>query len=342
MELQSLQDEISTLRAYNEELQDRIEEFAGQVNALTVEAELARLEFIQVFNAVNDSLWILDNDHVILRANNAFAALFHLKDATDAIGRKCYDILKCDLSGSEKCPLNQIREKRRIIEQETILDIEERGEIAFLQTAAPFIGLANEDLGIVIQIKDISERKAYEEALKESNRQLEGLARIDALTQIPNRRVFNETLRKEWKRMQRARMPISLLMIDVDFFKLYNDHYGHAQGDDCLKQVANAIKGCVRRPYDLAARYGGEEFCCLLPETDRTGAEAVANAVLNAVRNCEMPHAQSKVSDTVTVSIGGVSVIPEDNDPHTKLITHADQLLYKSKDSGRNRVTTGY
>ncbi len=201
-------------------------------------------------------------------------------------------------------------------------------------------GLANETIGAVVQFKDISERKAYEETLEKTNKKFKALARVDGLTQIANRRVFDEVLTKEWRRMQRSHLPIALLMIDIDFFKLYNDNYGHAQGDECLKQIANAINGCIHRSHDLAARYGGEEFACILPETDLNGAAIVADTVLNAVRNCKILHECSEISNTVTVSIGCFSMIPENNNDCNILITEADQLLYKSKESGRNRFTT--
>ncbi len=219
------------------------------------------------------------------------------------------------------------------------MEIEKGIGAPFLLTSAPLFGLANETIGVVVQFKDISEQKAYEETLEKTNKKLESLARIDGLTHIANRRVFDETLQKEWKRMQRSHLPIALLMIDIDFFKLYNDNYGHAQGDECLKQVANAISNCIHRSHDLAARYGGEEFSCILPETDLNGAAIIADSVLSAVRECNILHECSNIASIVTVSIGCFCMIPGSKDKYSVLITKADQLLYKSKESGRNRVT---
>jgi len=334
-------DENIALTEENEDLFRINEELAGQVNTLTVESEISRLEFIQVFDAVSDPLWIIDKKHTILRVNRTFVDLFKLESKAFAVGKKCYDILNSSLCRTDNCPLEYIKNKRDRIEVETTLEINNECGVAFLLTGAPLLGLANETIGAVVQFKDISERKAYEEALKKTNEKLEELARIDGLTQIANRRVFDETLQKEWQRMRRSHLPIALLMIDIDFFKLFNDNYGHAQGDECLKQVANAIKSCVHRSHDLAARYGGEEFGFILPETNLEGATTVADSVLNAVRNCKIPHEYSKVANIVTVSIGCFCMIPENKNEYSVLITEADQLLYKSKETGRNRVTIG-
>jgi diguanylate cyclase (GGDEF)-like protein/PAS domain S-box-containing protein len=336
---QTLRDENIILKEDNAALIEVNEMFAGQVNTLTVESEVSRLEFIQVFDSVSDPIWIIDKKNTILRVNQGFADLFKLESKSAAIGKKCCDLLNANICRTDNCPLKQMKNKRDSIEVETILEIEKGRGTTFLLTASPLRGLVNEIIGTVVQIKDISKRKAYEEALERTNKKLENLARIDGLTQIPNRRVFDEKLEKEWQRMQRFHLPISLILIDVDFFKLYNDSYGHAQGDECLKQIACAIRGCIHRSHDLAARYGGEEFGCILPETDLKGAAVVADSVLNAVLSCKIPHEYSPVSSIVTISIGCFCMIPEREDKPSVLIKEADVLLYKSKASGRNQIT---
>jgi diguanylate cyclase (GGDEF)-like protein len=164
-------------------------------------------------------------------------------------------------------------------------------------------------------------------------------ARIDELTQIANRRRFDEYLLQEWQRHVRLQLPLSLLICDVDHFKLYNDHYGHQAGDACLKQVAASISRDFRIG-DLAARYGGEEFGIVLPNTERAGAVLVAERVRASVAGAARPHAASSVSDCVTVSIGVASRIPrrEDVGPRA-LIEEADRNLYGAKRLGRNRVS---
>ncbi len=164
-------------------------------------------------------------------------------------------------------------------------------------------------------------------------------ARIDGLTQIANRRRFDEYLVKEWRRHLRTQQPLALLFCDVDHFKLYNDHYGHPAGDECLKLVAGAINKCYRSG-DLVARYGGEEFAMVLPHTRLEGATQVAERVRASVEATALPHAASPVSSCVTVSIGVACITPrlEDANDGSALIEQADRRLYLAKGLGRNRV----
>lgn len=166
-----------------------------------------------------------------------------------------------------------------------------------------------------------------------------GKARIDALTQIPNRRRFDEQISQEWTNHRHQQRPLSLILCDVDFFKLYNDHYGHQAGDACLKSVADALTTCLRGR-DLVARYGGEEFAIILPRTDIGGAKKVADRVCSAVFDTAIPHVASKACDRVTLSVGVAAKIPPkdlESDPAV-LIQEADQFLYSAKRTGRNRV----
>ena len=337
--IQTLKDKIITLKDDNQDLFRANEEFAGQVNTLTVEAEISRLEFIQVFDAVSDPLWIVDNQHTVLRVNRTFIELFKLENKNTVIGKKCYEILNLNLCQTDNCPLTYIRHRRKRIELEINFSIKKEKRQTFLITGAPLLGLTGETIGAVLQFKDISERKTYEKLLEKTNIKLKKLASIDGLTQIANRRFFDGTLQKEWRRMQRSNQPIALLMIDIDFFKLYNDNYGHAQGDECLKHVAKTLNNCVHRSHDFVARYGGEEFACILPDTDLKGAVTVADSVLNAIRECKISHEYSTVANIVTVSIGCFCMIPTSKDKSSELIIKADQLLYESKESGRNKVT---
>jgi diguanylate cyclase (GGDEF)-like protein len=165
-------------------------------------------------------------------------------------------------------------------------------------------------------------------------------ARIDGLTQIANRRRFDEYLSQEWRRHVRMQQPLSLLICDVDHFKLYNDSLGHQAGDECLKSVAKAINHCYRVG-DLVARYGGEEFAMVLPQTNRTGAVQVAERVRAAVTAAALPHPASPVWERVTVSIGVASMTPPPQAPSDArtLIQQADHHLYLAKKRGRNQVS---
>jgi diguanylate cyclase (GGDEF)-like protein len=171
--------------------------------------------------------------------------------------------------------------------------------------------------------------------MAEANEGLTSLANLDGLTGLANRRRFDETVRAEWKRARRSGDRLSAMMVDVDFFKKFNDHYGHLQGDDCLRQVAAILRSVVRRPADFVARYGGEEFVLLLPGTDVPGAVGVANALREALRGRALPHAGSPLG-VVTVSIGIGTLRPTaDSGPET-LLHMADSNLYLAKQGGRN------
>lgn len=165
---------------------------------------------------------------------------------------------------------------------------------------------------------------------------LRRLSFVDGLTGIANRRHFDEMLDKGWRRCARAATPLSIVMIDVDHFKAFNDHYGHQGGDDCLKLVAGVLARQVGRPDDLVARFGGEEFACLLPSTDAAGARDVAARMLEAVRAAQLAHAGSGVSPYVTVSLGVATGWPSPENAAEDLLGMADQLLYQAKMGGRN------
>jgi diguanylate cyclase (GGDEF)-like protein len=166
---------------------------------------------------------------------------------------------------------------------------------------------------------------------------LEELSLTDGLTSIPNRRRFDQFLDFEWKRAQRIAQPLSLLLMDIDHFKLYNDNYGHAAGDQCLKTVATTLHSALRRPTDLLARYGGEEFACVLTDTTTAGTESIARLLLNTMREHALPHRYSLVDDIVTLSIGSATLIPKSGQTCTELIRMADDLLYQAKKNGRNQ-----
>ena len=175
--------------------------------------------------------------------------------------------------------------------------------------------------------------------LARSNQELQRLSSLDGLTGVANRRQFDETLEQEWQRALRTNMPLSLIFADIDFFKRYNDHYGHQAGDDTLKKVAKALSRTVHRPADLVSRYGGEEFVMVLPDTTLEGAVAVAEKVLNCIWDLNIPHENTDNNDRVTLSIGVATLSPDDKDMKPdKLVEAADKALYCAKEAGRNRV----
>jgi diguanylate cyclase (GGDEF)-like protein len=199
-----------------------------------------------------------------------------------------------------------------------------------LQKLIQSITREKEDLEILVQILIDQGDDSAQEGEK---------ARIDGLTQIANRRRFDEYLLQEWSRHIRMQQPLSLLLCDVDHFKLYNDHHGHQAGDECLKSVAKSLTLCYRAG-DLVARYGGEEFAMVLPQTNRAGAVRVAERIRAAVAGAALPHAASPVCDRVTVSVGVASMTPQLHGPDARaLVEAADRQLYLAKHLGRNQVS---
>ncbi|GAB3013635.1 diguanylate cyclase domain-containing protein [Bowmanella dokdonensis] len=175
-------------------------------------------------------------------------------------------------------------------------------------------------------------------ALKQKGDRLAELAGTDELTSLVNRRHFNQVFRQEWMRAIRNQSELSLLMIDVDYFKAYNDSLGHAEGDNCLKKIAQALLQGLRDPADIVARFGGEEFVVLLPDTDSAGAARVAERLRTLVQNLKLPHPGSANGGLVSISLGGATCIPNHHLTELGLLQQADTQLYKAKEGGRNRV----
>ncbi len=173
--------------------------------------------------------------------------------------------------------------------------------------------------------------------LEAKNIELERLSSQDGLTGIANRRIFDEFSQKEWGRAARDNSQLSLVMIDIDHFKTYNDNYGHQGGDDCLRQVAQKLASTVNRPSDLVARYGGEEFVVVMPGTDLEGAKSIAEALCEGVSSLGLAHAHSSTADHVTISLGVASMSPTVDGKPEDLVVKADGALYLAKESGRNR-----
>ena len=186
--------------------------------------------------------------------------------------------------------------------------------------------------------KEIDHRVATETLLQEANRKLEHLVNLDGLTKLANRRCFDEYLEQEWQRLGREQLPLSLIMCDIDFFKNYNDTYGHVAGDDCLRKVSGVIKQSVRRPADLAARYGGEEFVLVLPNTDIEGSVSIAEFIRCHLADLAIPHEDSSVSKFVTLSLGVTCLVPKIDSNPSILLTAADYALYRAKELGRDQT----
>lgn len=186
--------------------------------------------------------------------------------------------------------------------------------------------------------QEIQRRATAETALQSANQELQNLAYLDGLTQIANRRQLDQQLLQEWQRLKRDQQPLSFILCDVDYFKQYNDTYGHQAGDECLQHIAQAIAAAARRPPDLAARYGGEEFAMLLPNTSPEGAMAVAQKIQAQIKFLQLPHSTSEVGPYVTASFGVTSIIPTESQNPEFILAQADHALYQAKKKGRDRI----
>jgi diguanylate cyclase (GGDEF)-like protein/PAS domain S-box-containing protein len=193
----------------------------------------------------------------------------------------------------------------------------------------------------IVSFFDITKRKQAEDALQDAHERLRIVSVIDELTQVANRRRFNEKLNSEWNRLKREGLPMSLIMCDVDCFKSYNDTYGHQNGDRCLRAIADAISETVKRSVDVVARYGGEEFAIIMPNTDLHGARIIAESARAAVEELQIPNKSSTVLPFITLSLGVSTMIPTQNSTPDALIKDADNALYEAKKAGRNRAVTG-
>ncbi|MBA4422146.1 MAG: hypothetical protein C0390_03460 [Syntrophus sp. (in: bacteria)] len=328
------------LRIAEQELEKKdrqIEEHFIKTNASVMETELARIELNQIFNAATDGMWIVDDQFNVVKINNVLIALLGM-GLSDGVGKKCYDLFQGSLCHSDDCPMKMILKGKKQVES----DIERKSGDhvnSFILTASRYRGLDGGLLGMVESFKDITERKRIAADLQKANQELHRLAIIDGLTQIANRRRFDECLTQEWVRMARGKSSLSIIMCDVDCFKLYNDHYGHLLGDVCLSSVSHAIDHCAKRPADLAARYGGEEFVVLLPNTNAEGAVFIAESIRLKVQDLMIDHAVSPVHKYVTLSLGVSSVIPEYNSNPQILLEASDSALYEAKRAGRNQVS---
>jgi diguanylate cyclase (GGDEF)-like protein len=220
----------------------------------------------------------------------------------------------------------------------TSLDDRESEDRAFAVGATDYVTKPIHWPVLFQRVKRLLQTHWAMQELEKLNKELSRLASLDGLTQIPNRRSFDDYLGTEWNRMAREKSPLSLILCDVDYFKLYNDTYGHQAGDRCLQQVAEILDKQARRPADFVARYGGEEFAVVLPKTQAAGAIEVAEIMRARVKSLNLAHSASNISRIVTLSVGVSSIVPTNGWSIESLIEKADRALYMAKQQGRDRV----
>jgi len=244
-----------------------------------------------------------------------------------------------DMDGFECCTQLQLLEshKQTPVLMITGLEDQESVDRAFAVGAMDYVTKPIHWAVLRQRVKRLIHQSQLQQKLEAVNVELHKLVTIDELTQVANRRRFEEYLKQEWRRMKREQCPLSLILCDVDFFKLYNDTYGHRVGDRCLQEIAQVIKNIVKCPGYLVARYGGEEFAVILPNTDTQGATDVADRICHAVRILAIPHKNSQVSPHVTISAGFTTEIPQPDSDLEQMIAAADRALYQAKAAGRDR-----
>jgi diguanylate cyclase (GGDEF)-like protein len=187
-------------------------------------------------------------------------------------------------------------------------------------------------------VEQFARMEEINQSLERANDELRKVSSLDCLLGIPNRRFHDEMMALEWRRCRRNRQCLTVIMVDIDYFKLFNDYYGHPAGDRCLKQVAETLQAVIHRSTDLVARYGGEEFVYTLSESDCHAAFSVAENARIAIEQLQIPHKKSKASAYVTISLGVASIVPKQSMNPSTLVQCADQALYQAKEKGRNRV----
>ena len=332
---QMLKNKLATHEAEFLETTLQMEQAIERANRMAAEAEIANLEFSQILNTVVDAIWVVDKNYKVMRINQSFSKLIN-ETERNVIGKNCHDVLKATICSNEECPMKKVLRTRQSKEIDT--DILTRdGAVPFLMTMTPFLGFEGKPIGVLCIFKNIAERKKIETDLQKANEELTRLSVIDSLTKIANRRQFDLVLANEWKRMSREKKYLSLILCDVDFFKKYNDTYGHQKGDECLKMVASGIKDTPKRACDVVARYGGEEFGIILPGTDDCGAAVVAEKIKSSIETLKIPHKSSSVREHVTLSLGVASILlPKTGTCCEHLLKTADQALYAAKENGRN------
>lgn len=302
------------------------------------EAQQARALLDDAIEALPEGFALFDAQDRLVICNAEFRKLYHLAQSVIVPGRTFEEMLRFgvrqgqypDAAGREEEWVAQRLAQHRAANQAVIQQLPDGRWLQIEERRTPQGGIA----GVRA---DVTELVRKEQLLAAANDKLARLSTTDELTGIANRRRFDEALATEWQRGARQNDPLSLLLIDIDHFKLYNDHYGHLAGDECLRRVSRLLGEGVRRAGELVARYGGEEFVVLLPNTDLDLAQAIAKRCMDQVHDAAIAHARSPTADVLTLSIGIACMLPDTAHQPDALVRDADAALYRAKDAGRNR-----
>jgi diguanylate cyclase (GGDEF)-like protein len=307
-------------------------------------ADAQRLRMLEsVLDAANQGMIVLDPDRRVVVWNRWMVRHSHVQ-AGDAVGQPFFSVFpELDSKRIESAVDQALKGFPSVLSQtlhKTPLPLsltagEERIQQAIAVTPIFTPGLERHCL---IQVSDVSAAVGRERLLREQAIELRSQTFSDGLTGIANRRAFDVAMEKEIRRAKRAHSPLSLLMLDIDYFKAYNDHYGHQQGDACLVRVASELASMLQRPLDLIARYGGEEFAVVLPEMDEAHSLAMGEAMRTRVESLNITHMHAQEKQHVTISVGVATLVSSQGADIHALIGAADRALYEAKRQGRNRV----
>ncbi|MBP2637129.1 MAG: diguanylate cyclase with and Cache sensor [Firmicutes bacterium] len=343
------EDEIGRLgRAFNS--------MAAQLKASSAELRDSEERYRSLVENTNVGVYRKsgEGNSCIEYANPALARMLGYSSVEDLL-KTCAEVHFFDAEGFAQLA-KAVEQQGTVKDQEIVLRKKDGTCLWGSVTAAKHFDEKRDLYWIDSIVEDITERKMAEESLRQAHAELERkvqertqelqllnetlyqISVQDGLTEIANRRYFDEFLGREWQRAKREQQPVALIMLDVDWFKRYNDTYGHVAGDQCLQKIAEVLQSMAKRPADLAARYGGEEFALILPNTNAAGAEELGNQILEAVRKLGIINETSAAGAVVTVSLGIATCIPSENEGPHKLIRTADQALYHAKEAGRNQL----
>jgi len=332
-EIVKQKDEIAKQKSYLQEQAEQLTETNVELEVINKELEKLSIVVSETDNAV----LLMDMDGNIEWVNEGFSRMY--EDTLEQfVNERGGNIIEISSNENIKSFLDKCKTTFESIKYESLNTTRTGRKIWTYTSLTPILGDDGKVEKLIAIDSDITKIKQAEEKLKEAYIKLEEIANIDALTEIPNRRVFEENVLMEWRRCYRYKMPISLIMIDIDNFKMYNDTYGHQRGDICLKTLGVILKYSLNRVGDSPARYGGEEFAVILSDTDKNGALKIAESIRTRVESLRIKHSFG-VNNIVTISLGVATLIPDDPEDYNKLIKAADNALYESKESGRNMVT---
>ncbi|CZF79165.1 diguanylate cyclase domain-containing protein [Grimontia marina] len=292
-----------------------------------------------IFKASVDPIGIYNKDYEFLGGNAAFAEAMGAQH-DELEGENAEDLMEPEVLAQHRKIDVPVLESGDTVKYEDLVMKRDGSMVWYELTKTQFRDPTDDTIGVLVIARDVTERKATQQQLADAIMELEELSFVDGLTKVANRRSFDEQLVKMWQSHIREQEPLSLIFCDIDYFKPYNDNYGHQQGDEALRSVADVFQRVIRRPLDAVARYGGEEFAILLPNTTEEGAVVVAQNIAEELKVAALPHEFSKVADRLTLSQGIATLHPVSGQDYGDLVSLADRALYSAKHAGRNQVAT--